>query len=391
MGRRRPVRAWVRAAAVAWLLCAAGEAAADVRVASGFSSAARDRWSFVRFDLVHPDPGPHTARFQLWRESGAREAWTRGVEGLRPSTEIRYFYEGDVDPVTRVGVELDGRRAEWRRPDRIPPSRVAVVVSADDGRALTMSTLLATRKGLGVARARPNALPDRWLAWRKGEAVVLWGDELPPRSSAEGRALQDYVRAGGTALLYAPDGGGDLFEGVDVGDVTWGRGRVLRMGRGGHSRPPALAPAPPPPAAAPMLVTSPAAAPVGWLGARAGWFVPLLVVAMASLRRHPRRGLQALVLVLVGAVWAPPPVDAGPAGVREARWEDGEGYVRREMALMPGRTGPLEIPAGTPDSVVALDPSAALPLSMSPEGVVTTPARWGRPVNVLVESLASAD
>jgi len=140
-----------------------------------------------------------------------------------------------------------------------------------------------------------------------------------------------------------------------------------------------------------MLVTSPAAAPVGWLGARAGWFVPLLVVAMASLRRHPRRGLQALVLVLVGAVWAPPPVDAGPAGVREARWEDGEGYVRREMALMPGRTGPLEIPAGTPDSVVALDPSAALPLSMSPEGVVTTPARWGRPVNVLVESLASAD
>ncbi len=378
---------------MASLLCAAGEAAAaaDVRVASGFSSAARDRWSFVRFDIAHSNPGAHMARFQLWRESGAREAWTRDVEGLRPRTEIRYFYEGDPDPVTRVGVELDGRSVEWRRPDRIPPSRVAVVVSADDGRALTVSTLLATRKGLGVARARPNALPDRWLAWRKVEAVVIWGDELPPRAAAEGRALQDYVRAGGTVLLYAPDGGGDLFEGLDAGDVTWGRGRILRMGRGGHSRPPALASAPPPPAEAPMLVSSPSSAPMGWLGARAGWFVPLLVLVMATLRRHPARGLRALALVLVGAVWAPPPADAGPAGVREARWEDGAGYVRRELALMPGRTGPLEVPGGLRDSVVALEPAAALPLNMSPEGVVTTPGRWGRPVTVLVESLAATD
>jgi len=393
MGRRRPIRAQACAVVVVSLLCAPGEAAAggEVRVASGFSSAARDRWSFVRFDLSHPHPGTHPARFQLWRESGAREAWVREVEGLTPRAEIRYFYEGDPDPVTRVAVEFDGRSFDWRRPDRIPPSRVAVVVSADDGRALTMSTLLSSRKGLGVARAHPNALPDRWLAWRKVEAVVIWGDELPPGGSAEGRALQDYVRAGGTVLLYAPDGGGDLFAGVDVGDVTWGRGRVLRMGRGGHARPPLLAPAPPPPAEAPMLVASPPSAPMGWLGARAGWFVPLLVLVMATLRRHPARGLRALALVLVGAVWAPPSPSARPAGVREARWADGEGYVRKELSLMPGRTGPLEVPGDPRDSVVALDPAAALSLNMSSQGVVTTPGRWGRPVTVLVESLAATD
>jgi hypothetical protein len=362
-----------------------------VRVTGGFPLAARDRWSFVRFDANHDGSGEKTARLSMTRESGAQEVWEVTVTGLAPVSQVRYDYVGAPDPVASAEIEMDGARATWERPARIPSSRLAVILTADDGRALPVSTLLGGRKGLGLVRARPDGLPDRWAAWRRVTAVVAWEDELPGPGAAEGRALRDYVRAGGTVLLYPGDGVGGLFGDLPAGDADLGRGKVLRLGRGGHPRPPALNPPPPPPTEAPLLVAAPSKAPVGWLNGRLAWVAPLLLLSLVAVRRRPGSGLLAFALVLGGAIVATPAPPATPAAIREARWEDGAGYVRRELALTPGRTGSLELPGGPEASVVALDPAAGLRLSMAASGIVSMPGRWGESVDILVETVARAD
>ncbi len=390
-------------AALLWtLVCGVGTAAADVaaggpelRVSGGFDVAAHDRWDFVRFDVRHDGKAALTARLTLTRESGAVQAWERSVPPLKPWSESRYDYAGGTDRVASARLDVGGASTTWRRPARIPPRKLVVIVTGDDGRALPVSTLLSARKGLGLERARPDALPDRWAAWRKVTAVLSWADELPARATAEGQALRDYIRAGGTLLLYAGDGGGDLLADVeeeeDSSDMRFGRGQVLRMGRGGHLRPPELVGAPTPPKNAPMLVAAPPDPPVDWLLARVGWFVPLMLLVMMALRRRPALGALTLALTMLGALVGSPPPSAAPAKVREARWEDGAGYRRQELAMTPGRTGALILPSDAASSVVALDPSAAISLTLDSEGTLTTPARWGEPVELLVETLARAD
>ena len=372
----------------------AAAAGPEVRVTSGFDVAALDRWTYLRFDARHVGGVGQVARITLTRESGVVESVERPVPADQPWSWVRYDYAGGPDRLASAKIEVGGAAAAWERPARIPPSRLLVIITADEGRALPVTTLIGARKGLGLGRVAGDALPDRWMAWRGVTAVLTWADELPARASAEGRALRGYIQAGGTLLLYAGDGGADLLPEWtdDSEDLAIGRGRVLRMGRGGHLRPPELTGAPPPPAEAPMLVAAPVDPPAGWLLARVGWFVPLVLLGLAMLRRRPSSGGLILAVTLVGAVVAPRPPSSAPASVREARWAAPDaGYVRQELSLTPGRTGPLTLPAGPGVSVVALDPSAAISLTLDDRGTIHTPARWGDPVELLVETLAVAD
>lgn len=369
-------------------------ATTEVRLSAGFEVAAMDRWSYLRVDARHGSAAALPGTLTLVRESGATESVTLSVPPDQPFSELRYDYAGGPDRLASARFDLGGASATWERPGRIPPSRLLVIVTADEGRALPVTTLIGARKGLGLARGRPDSLPDRWAAWRRVTAVLGWADELPARSTAEGQALRHYVRAGGTLLLYPGDGGSDLFAelGRDATDVALGRGRILRMGRGGHLRPPPLTGPPPIDPDAPMLIAAPAAPPTGWLLARVGWFVPLILLGLATLRRRPAAGALICALTLVGAVVAADPPTSDPASVREARWAPpGTGYLRRELSLTPGRTGPLTLPADAATSVVALNPAAAISLTFAEAGTLVTPARWGAPIELLVESLAEPD
>jgi hypothetical protein len=141
-----------------------------------------------------------------------------------------------------------------------------------------------------------------------------------------------------------------------------------------------------------MLVAAPIDPPTDWLLARVGWFLPLLLIGLATLRRRPASGALVIALALAGSIVATPAPKLDAASTREARWEDADaGYVRREVALTPGRTGDLSLPSDPASSVVALNPSAAISLTFDSEGTITTPARWGEPVELLVETLAVTD
>jgi len=116
--------------------------------------------------------------------------------------------------------------------------------------------------------------------------------------------------------------------------------------------------------------------------------LPLALLALWLLSRHPRRGLAAAALVVLAIVGAP---DPDRVDNRAATWHDGIGYSRTELAVVPVRTGRLEVAAPQDASVVALDPGAGLDLALDDRGACSVSARWGEPIRLLVEAVARAD
>jgi hypothetical protein len=132
--------------------------------------------------------------------------------------------------------------------------------------------------------------------------------------------------------------------------------------------------------------------PVAWLGRRALWYLPAALLALLLVAGRPRRGLAALALIGL-AVAASPPTNPGPADQRLAEWRSEGDTVRWELALVPARSGLVDVPlpAGADATVVALDAGEALDLRATESGGFQVRGRWGEPIRLLVESIARAD
>ena len=377
-------------AACAALAAASAAHAGPARVVGGFPGRTFERWLYVRADLDCAGARPCAGLLTLRHASGRTRVVDLPVPAGGHLSRCEYLYEGAPDPLESAEAVLGDARAAWTRPEAIPPDRPLVVVTNDDGRFMRAEAVLAGRYEADVLRAPPDGLPDRWIAWRGVIAVVGWADELPPPATAEGRALDRYLWTGGTVILYGRPAPGDLFADAP-GDAPPGRRGLLVRPALGARYPAGLDGPPPPPAEAPSLTRAAVAAPVGWLGWSALWFLPAAIAALALLRRRPLPGLAALLLVAVAVAAAPAPSDR-PVDIRRAAWHDGGGYSRIEIQAVPGRSGRLALPTppGLDAAVVALDPGTTLDLIWDTDGY-TVAARWGEPLRLLVEGVARAD
>jgi len=384
-------------AVLLWTTCAAtqaGAAAAEpapVRLEGGFAARSMERWVYVRADLRAPDGRAAEGRLSLRFASGRMREVALPVPAGGHVSRCEYAYEGASDVLESAELVLGDVRRTWSRPDTIPPARPAVVITADEGRFMRVEALLSSRYGVDVLRVAPDALPDRWVAWSGQLAVVGWADELPAAATTEGRALDGYLRAGGTVFQYGLSGEGDLFAGLPAGALEGRGGRLIRPAQG--SRYPASLPDPPgAPQEARALGRPAVAPPAGWLGWRALWFLPCVFAGLWLVSRQPRRGALIMLLLAVGVTLAPVPPPR-PVDIQRLAWHDGHGYTWIEVLAIPGRSGRMVLP--TPPeldvAVYALDPGTELDLEWDAQHGHAVSARWGEPLRLLVEGVARAD
>jgi len=375
-------------------------AAARVLLHAGPESLQPQRWRALVALADNPGAEPRQAVLTLQRRSGRTEVHAWPVAAFAATRQEAYTYVDHPDPVITAALVLGAERTTWEAPAGIPPARVLLVVAEEPGWPARLAAALDEPE-VEVAARPPEALPERWMGLRELAGIAVPAATAARLGPAQRQALDRYVLHGGLLLLLRQRPS-DPFPAdwpADRARGEHGQGRILDWDPQQGPLPPLAGKVRPP--ARVKLGTSPldALPPLGWLGARWGAWIALLLVVAATIRRWPRASALLGALVAGALVVAPPDPAAAVPPRQSAGWTESPatdlaagGPSRwRELQVVPERSGStrLLLPAGPDVALVGRRPRPPLALEWNPgPGGWRIEGRWGEPVELLLESHA---